>query len=142
MRGRRRRQQTADPISCGMGRLQAPSSTDEIMENDLLDPDKVQDLEDIWVFGYGSILWNPGFSYECRRAGFVEGYSRRFWQGSIAHRGTPQSVSSSTELLQTLIRQSCHFFRRFVFTVTRVVRAKTGNACGRNCMSVCLSVYL
>ena len=48
----------------------------------------------LWVFGYGSLCWRPGFAYQERCIGRVEGYSRRFWQGSVTHRGTPDRVSS------------------------------------------------
>lgn len=47
--------------------------------------------EDLWVFGYGSILWKNG---EVERTAevpaIVRGYRRRFWQGSPCHRGTPE----------------------------------------------------
>jgi len=69
------------------------------MENASVDVDTVKDLEEMWVFGYGSILWNPGFSYESCRVGFIEGYLRRFWQGSTTHRGTPQSVGVRVNML-------------------------------------------
>lgn len=42
------------------------------------------------VFGYGSLLWNPGFVYTQVRKVWLPDWSRRLWQGSTDHRGTPE----------------------------------------------------
>jgi cation transport protein ChaC len=42
-----------------------------------------------WVFGYGSLLWNPLFPIAEARAGNVYGLHRRFCLRSLASRGTP-----------------------------------------------------
>ena len=46
---------------------------------------------DQWIFGYGSLVWRPAFDFAERRAGFIRGYQRRFWQASTDHRGTPEA---------------------------------------------------
>lgn len=42
-----------------------------------------------WIFGYGSLVWRPAFAFRERRPAVLEGYARRFWQGSTDHRGVP-----------------------------------------------------
>jgi cation transport protein ChaC len=44
----------------------------------------------IWVFGYGSLIWNPLFHFAERRLARLNGFHRRFCIWSRAYRGTPQ----------------------------------------------------
>ena len=45
---------------------------------------------DIWLFGYGSLIWNPAFHFAERRIGTVRGLHRRFCLWSTMGRGTPE----------------------------------------------------
>ena len=44
---------------------------------------------DLWVFGYGSLMWRPGFPHVERRHGRLKGYHRALCVLSHVHRGTP-----------------------------------------------------
>lgn len=45
----------------------------------------------LWVFGYGSLLWNPGFAVAESRPARLNGYARSFCMRSIHHRGTEET---------------------------------------------------
>jgi glutathione-specific gamma-glutamylcyclotransferase len=44
----------------------------------------------VWFFGYGSLIWRPGFPWSERRPALLEGWQRAFCRYSLRHRGTPQ----------------------------------------------------
>lgn len=44
---------------------------------------------DFWVFGYGSLMWRPGFEYEEARPALLYGYHRALCILSTRYRGTP-----------------------------------------------------
>ena len=46
----------------------------------------------MWVFGYGSLIWNPGFPVAERHIATVQDWHRSFCMRSIHHRGTPQAM--------------------------------------------------
>lgn len=45
----------------------------------------------LWVFGYGSLIWNPGFPVAEQRVACLQGWHRSFCMRSIHHRGSEEN---------------------------------------------------
>jgi cation transport protein ChaC len=46
--------------------------------------------QDIWIFGYGSLIWRPEFDFAERRHALLHGYHRALCLWSRVNRGTPE----------------------------------------------------
>ena len=56
---------------------------------------------EIWLFGYGSIMWKTGFNFETSELCHANGWARRFWQASTDHRGTPEFPGRVVTLIES-----------------------------------------
>lgn len=46
--------------------------------------------EEVWLFAYGSLIWNPAFHHAGQETGTIHGWHRRFCLSAPVGRGTPQ----------------------------------------------------
>lgn len=46
--------------------------------------------QDVWIYGYGSLIWRPEFDYEERRLANLRGHHRALCLWSRVNRGTPE----------------------------------------------------
>ena len=75
----------------------------------------------LWVFGYGSLIWDPGFAVAEAQVARLIGWRRSFCMRSVHHRGTPERMG----LVLALDRAPGAFCDGVAFRVTPGAEAET-----------------
>ncbi|VDP07365.1 unnamed protein product [Heligmosomoides polygyrus] len=67
----------------------------------------------VHFFGYGSLIWNPGFTYANKEKAYAHGFARRMYQGNTYHRGDRHLPGR----VATLVQDDDSFATGIVFKV-------------------------
>ena len=78
-------------------------------------------VSDVWLFGYGSLIWRADFPFIERRPARIEGWARRFWQGSHDHRGMVDAPGR----VVTLVPEAGSACEGVAYRIERAVREAT-----------------
>src|SRR3546814_20278487 len=93
----------ASPTPPNLGNLQYLSQEERAARRLKLPPD-----EDFWVFGYGSLMWHPGFPHVEVRPARLRGLHRSFCVSSHRYRGTPEAPARGPDLARGDPCQATH----------------------------------
>lgn len=80
---------------------------------------RFDDHAEVWLFGYGSLIFKADFPYLERRPARIRGWARRFWQGSHDHRGTPAAPGR----VATLVAEPAAVCEGMAYLITPAVFA-------------------
>lgn len=77
------------PVPPDLPRRLTPEQMQATLERTLAHWQRIP-RDGVWIFGYGSLIWNPELEHDRRIHARVYGYHRRLCLRSVLNRGTPE----------------------------------------------------